>query len=77
MAYAGTTVLSGSGRLLVTAAPGETELSRIGELVSAQKREPTPLEGRAEQLGRRLAAVAIALSAAVALLGILRGVRSG
>jgi Ca2+-transporting ATPase len=73
MAYAGTTVLSGSGRLIVTAAPGETELSRIGELVSAQRREPTPLEGRAEQLGRRLAAVAIVLSAAVALLGILRG----
>ena len=73
MAYAGTTVLSGAGRLIVTAAPGETELSRIGELVSAQRREPTPLEGRAEQLGRRLAAMAIVLSAAVALLGILRG----
>ncbi len=73
MAYAGTTVLSGWGRLIVTAAQGETELSRIGELVSAQPREPTPLEKQAEQLGRRLAAVAIALSATVALLGILRG----
>ena len=73
MAYAGTTVLSGWGRLIVTAAPGETELSRIGELVAAQQREPTPLERQAEQLGRRLAALAIALSAAVALLGILRG----
>ncbi len=73
MVYAGTTVLSGSGRVIVTAAPDETELSRIGELVSAQQREPTPLEGQAEQLGRRLAAVAIVLSAAVALLGILRG----
>ncbi len=73
MAYAGTTVLSGWGRLIVTAAPGETELARVGELVAAQQREPTPLEKQAEQLGRRLAAVAIALSAAVALLGILRG----
>ena len=73
MAYAGTTVLSGWGRLIVTAAPSETELSRIGELVAAQQREPTPLERQSEQLGRRLAALAIALSAAVALLGILRG----
>ena len=73
MAYAGTTVLSGWGRLIVTAAPSETELSRIGGLVAAQQREPTPLEKRSEQLGRRLAAMVIALSAAVALLGILRG----
>ncbi len=73
MAYAGTTVLSGWGRLIVTAAPSETELSRIGELVAAQQREPTPLERQSEQLGRRLAALAIALSATVALLGILRG----
>ena len=73
MAYAGTTVLSGWGRLIVTEAPGETELSRIGELVAAQQREPTPLERRAEQLGRRLAIMAIALSTVVALLGILRG----
>jgi len=73
MAYAGTTVLSGWGRLIVTAAPGQTELSRIGTLVAAQRREPTPLEKRAEQLGRRLAALAIGLSSVVALLGILRG----
>ncbi len=73
MAYAGTTVLSGWGRLIVTEAPGDTELSRIGALVARQQREPTPLEQRAEQLGRRLAGVAIALSAVVALLGILRG----
>ena len=73
MAYAGTTILSGWGRLIVTAAPSETELSRIGGLVAAQHREPTPLEKSSEQLGRRLAALAIALSAAVALLGILRG----
>ncbi len=73
MAYAGTTVLNGWGRMVVTAAPGATELSRIGQLVARQQREPTPLERRAEQLGRRLAAVAIGLSGTVTLLGILRG----
>jgi Ca2+-transporting ATPase len=72
MAYAGTTVLSGWGRMIVTEAPGETELSRIGELVAGQQREPTPLERQAEQLGRRLAVVVIALSSVVTLLGILR-----
>ena len=72
MAYAGTTVLGGRGRLIVTGPPGETEISRIGRLVAGQKREATPLELQAEQLGRRLAVLAIALSAAVTLLGVLR-----
>ncbi len=72
MAYAGTTVLGGRGRLIVTGPPGETEISRIGRLVAGQKREPTPLERQAERLGRRLAVLAIGLSAAVTLLGVLR-----
>jgi Ca2+-transporting ATPase len=72
MAYAGTTVQGGRGRLIVTAPPGQTELARIGSLVSAQEREETPLERQAERLGRRLAVVVVALSALVTLLGVLR-----
>jgi Ca2+-transporting ATPase len=74
MAYAGTTVVSGSGRMVVTAVRGGTELGRIGRLVAEQPREPTPLERQAEELGRRLALLAIGLSALVTVLGLLRGV---
>jgi Ca2+-transporting ATPase len=72
MAYAGTTVVSGWGRMLVTGIRGDTELGRIGKLVAGQDREETPLEKQAEQLGRRLALLAIGLSALVTILGLLR-----
>ena len=51
-----------------------TELGRIGRLVSAQEREETPLERHVEQLGRRLALLAIGLSALVTVLGLLRDI---
>jgi Ca2+-transporting ATPase len=72
MAWAGTTVVGGSGRMVVTAVGGGTELGRIGKLVAGQGREETPLEKQAEQLGRRLALLAIGLSALVTVLGLLR-----
>ncbi len=72
MAWAGTTVVSGSGRMVVTGIGGGTELGRIGKLVAGQGREETPLEKQAEQLGRRLALLAIGLSALVTVLGLLR-----
>ncbi|HQQ76049.1 MAG TPA: HAD-IC family P-type ATPase, partial [Thermoanaerobaculia bacterium] len=72
MAWAGTTVVSGSGRILVTGIGGGTELGRIGKLVADQGRQETPLEKQAEQLGRRLALLAIGLSALVTVLGFLR-----
>jgi len=72
MAWAGTTVVGGSGRMVVTGIAGGTELGRIGKLVAGQGREETPLERQAEQLGRRLALLAIGLSALVTILGLLR-----
>jgi len=72
MAWAGTTVVGGSGRMVVTGIGGGTELGRIGKLVAGQGREETPLEKQAEQLGRRLALLAIGLSALVTVLGLLR-----
>ena len=72
MAYAGTTLVSGSGRMVVTGVREETELGRIGKLVAGQDREETPLERQAEQLGRRLSLLAVGLSALVTILGLLR-----
>jgi Ca2+-transporting ATPase len=72
MAYAGTTVVSGWGHMVVTGIRGGTELGRIGKLVAGQDREETPLERQAEQLGRRLAILAVGLSALVTILGLLR-----
>ena len=72
MVYAGTTVVSGWGSMIATGVGGETELARIGRLVAEQEKEDTPLERQAEQLGRRLSMLAVGLSAAITLLGLLR-----
>jgi Ca2+-transporting ATPase len=58
--------------MVVTGTRGDTEVGRIGKLVAGQDREDTPLEKQAEQLGRRLALLAIGLSALVTILGLLR-----
>ena len=57
--FAGTTVASGSGRVLVVATGAGTELGTIGRLVSAVKVETTPLERRLDLLGRQLVWIAL------------------
>src|SRR5262249_7685404 len=54
MVYKGTTVAAGTARVLVTATGPATELGRIGALVGGLRDEPTPLERRLDELGRRL-----------------------
>jgi Ca2+-transporting ATPase len=71
--YKGTTVLSGLGRAVVTATGNETEVGRIGALVSGVTVEPTPLERRLDRLGKRLVWLALAVAAIVAGLGALQG----
>jgi len=73
MVYLGTTVLAGSGVAVVTATGAETELGRIGQLVSEAGERTTPLERQVEGLGRRLIGLAIAICAVVGMVGILRG----
>ncbi|MDD5305106.1 MAG: cation-translocating P-type ATPase, partial [Elusimicrobia bacterium] len=73
MAYTGTTVLTGSGRMIVTAVGLDTELGKIGKLVQSYEKEETPLERQVEDLGRRLALLVIALSVGVTIAGLASG----
>lgn len=73
MVYKGTTVVAGSGRAVVTATGMATELGQIGGMVGEIPEERTPLERRLDTLGRRLAAVAVAVGAVVVGLGALQG----
>ena len=73
MLYLGTMVVAGRGVGLVVATGGETELGRIGRLVGAIETEPTALQRRLEQLGRRLVYLVIGIGALVTLSGWLRG----
>lgn len=73
MVYKGTTVADGVARAVVVATGMQTEVGRIGELVSAIVEEPTLLERRLNSLGARLAAVAVGVGVLVSLVALYRG----
>lgn len=72
--FMGTVVLSGKGYMLVTATGTNTELGRIATLLSRTQEEPTPLQIRLQELGRRLVYICLGIVAVVFVLGILRGI---
>jgi len=77
MVYKGTTVVSGRGRMVITATGSSTEVGRIGALTASIRDERTPLEVRLDALGRRLVWLALGVAATVAGLGIIQGAPVG
>jgi Ca2+-transporting ATPase len=73
MAYLGTAVTDGRGRLLVTATGMRTEVGRIGTLIEEAVSRETPLERKLATLGNALIFVVLALCAVIVLAGWLRG----
>jgi Ca2+-transporting ATPase len=73
MVYRGTFVSNGRGAALVTATGMGTELGRIATLLHTVEQEQTPLQKRLDVLGKRLAAIALAIVTAIFVQGILRG----
>ncbi|ABL00115.1 cation-translocating P-type ATPase [Pelobacter propionicus] len=73
LAYSGTTVSYGRGVALVVATGMSTELGRIATMLQAVTREWTPLQRRLDRLGKVLAAVAVLVSVAFFVIGMLRG----
>ncbi|MCF7795192.1 HAD-IC family P-type ATPase [Patescibacteria group bacterium] len=73
MAYAGTVVVSGSGRGVVVATAQDTEIGRISSLVHATTEEKTPLQNRLTSLSKTLGIVVGIISLLIVLLGISQG----
>jgi Ca2+-transporting ATPase len=73
MAYLGTTVISGRAMAIVVATGMQTELGRIAGLLEAQPPEPTPLQKRLAELGRKLLIVCLAIIAVIFSLQMMRG----
>lgn len=76
MAFLGTTVTDGRGRLVVTSIGSETEVGKIGVLIDEATTRATPLELKLTQLGRLLIVVTLVLCAIIVFAGWLRGVSS-
>ena len=73
MAFMGTIVTDGRGRLLVTDTGMHTEVGKIGVLIEEAGDSKSPLEAKLDQLGRTLVGVVLALCSAIVLAGWLRG----
>lgn len=73
MAFMGTAVVAGRGRMVVTETGMRTELGKIADMLQTVKREATPLQKRLEILARELAVAVGIIVAVVFILGILRG----
>lgn len=74
MFYRGTTITNGSALGVVVAVGSDTELGRIAELAEGEdKVRRAPLERRLDQLGHRLAWVALGACVAVGAVGLLVG----
>jgi len=73
MAFLGTTITDGRGRLLVTATGAQTEVGKIGMLIDEAVTRATPLERKLARLGRLLIVIVLALCAVIVGAGWLRG----
>lgn len=72
-AYMGTAVSYGRGLGIITETGMETELGKIATMIQGTERQPTPLQRRLDQLGKRLALAAVVLVAIIFVEGILSG----
>lgn len=73
MAFLGTMIVDGRGRMLVTAREVSSEYGRIGRLIGAAVHGRTPLERKLARLGQLLLLVVVFLCAVIVLAGCLRG----
>lgn len=71
--FKGTAVTAGTGRALVTAIGGKTELGKIAQLVTESEQTATPLEKKLDSLSRVLIWVTFGLTGLFAVAGFLRG----
>lgn len=73
MLYKGATIVAGNTTGIVVATGLNTELGQIVKLTSEAQKEATPLEKKLQVLGKRLILLALAASAILVLLGMIRG----
>jgi Ca2+-transporting ATPase len=73
MVYLGTVVVAGRATAIVVATGMRTELGRIAGLLERQPTEPTPLQLRLAELGRKILVVCLVIVATIFLLQMVRG----
>ncbi len=72
MAYMGSTVAYGRGRMVVTDTGMNTEMGKIADALTTAKEEQTPLQVKLSQLSKILSFLVIGICAVIFLLDIIR-----
>ncbi|MDI3481882.1 MAG: P-type Ca2+ transporter type [Tepidanaerobacteraceae bacterium] len=73
LAFMGTLVVSGRGRMIVTETGMSTQMGKIAGMMEGIEEEETPLQNRLNVLGKQLVLASLFICAMVSLLGIIRG----
>jgi len=73
MVFAGTVVMKGRGKAVVTATGVHTELGRVAGIAKAAREPRTPLQQGMKQLSKSLVWIALLFSILIPLLSFLRG----
>ncbi|MFZ1397408.1 MAG: cation-translocating P-type ATPase, partial [Candidatus Promineifilaceae bacterium] len=71
MVFMGTVITYGRGTAVITETGMNTELGNIAELIQGVEQEQTPLQRRLDDLGKKLAWVALAIVGVVVITGFL------
>ena len=73
MGFMNTTVTRGRAEMLVSATGMATEMGRLAAMLEAAEEGETPLQKELDQVGKRLAAIAVAVIAIILAVGIAYG----
>ncbi len=73
MAFLGTTITDGRGKLLVTATGAKSEVGKIGVMIDDALTRETPLEHKLARLGRLLIVIVVVLCAVIVIAGAVQG----
>jgi len=71
--FMGTAIANGTGRAVVSETGMRTEIGKIAHLLSAARDEATPLQKRLSRVSQVLLYACLAIVAAIAAMGLLRG----
>lgn len=73
MAYMGTIVTQGRGKILITSIGLNTEMGKIADLLTNMEETTTPLQHRLHYLGKWLVGLCLLACVAVVIVGVARG----
>ena len=71
--YMNTTVTRGRAEMVVTATGMNTQLGRLADMLGSAEESPTPLQLQLDDLGKRLALIAVLVVLFMLIAGLLRG----